>query len=1351
MGERSRTKPTGGDICTAISGNSCKSGVPSGNPTTEEPTDLGVFYRWQGAGVNEPRPGLTVDSEGYVYVGECCSVPAIVPGVEEYPSARVQKFDGGGNFVSVLIPPEGDGSELRRPHSLAVNATGTFYARDDAFDSAARGIIEFAPSTFTAEGLPDAVASKFWGETTGFSEIPFDIDPSNQFILALESSCSSLAGSGVKIVEFHPSSEEVDCTNVTGPSLSQGKALATNTAHKLYLLVDGSPDRVVVYDMPVAAPPEVVGVPSFKEVTTSKAVLSTEIAANLGDTTVHVEYGTEPCSEAACASTAESESIGASYAPKSVSETALELEPDTDYHYRFVATNSAGSDTGPEDVFHTYAAPKFSAKCPNNLARQQTHASLLLDCRAYELVSPEEQGGYDLESNVVPGQEPFGGYPHADNRALFGMHDGGIPGVGKPTNRGVDPYVATRNAAATRWETEYVGIPADAPSTEPFSSTLAGSDPGLREFAFGGPDLCDPCFGDGSAGMPLHTAGGSLVQGMVGSEGVADPEPAGLVRKHFSADGNHFIFGSDQRFEPAGNPDNGNATIYDRNLTTGTTQVVSTSDSGATIANGDGVAALDVSANGERVLIGKLVGTDGEGNNYWDLYMHVDHSAQSVKVVETASGAQFAGMTSDGSKVFFTTPDALSGAVGGDGDNSADLFQADVGSSSATLSRVSTGISGSGDTDSCDPAGDSRNPDNWNVVPGGPTDCSVVAVGGSGGVATDTGAVYFLSPELLDGTAEEDGVDGAPNLYLARPLSGPQYVTTLESSASTPLKQTPVFDSYIEESFTQPVAGAFDGQDGSMYVYDVGSAGEFGGPGPYVQKFDASGNPINAYGENSKHSGTSGGGPEAFNGVGDTSFLSGFGLTDPVPTQIAVDNDPSSPSYRDLYVPSTTLLSGLRVRKFGSTGTYLSTISIPGELVFPAGIAVDASTGKVYVGAIELFGTNTIKVYDSASPSNAPAAPTSFPVSGQPLGIAVDGAAGKVYVAEKTKTAIYNAETGAALGTLDPNLSKGVGFDPTSGRVYVDEGNQLRVYENDVEVGTLGSGQFSESINLGANSSRLVVSNRGAGNVAVFRPETEASSAYDNPLVIDSVNDADRRHTTDFQTNASGNQAVFPTVLPLSGFDNGGRYEIFRYDAIGGKVDCLSCNPTLEVPSSDASLASDGLSITDDGRVFFNTGEGLVVRDTNGVQDVYEWNEGKVELVSTGQDRSDSGLLTVSTEGRDAFFFTRETLAANDRNGTLMKLYDARSEGGFFQIPPPPGCRASDECHGASSAPPAPLVMGSLTGTGGNVKNVRKRCGKRKVRRHGKCVRKRKRRHKRKHHHKRKHRKHQRQSTRRHG
>ena len=172
------------------------------------------------------------------------------------------------------------------------------------------------------------------------------------------------------------------------------------------------------------------------------------------------------------------------------------------------------------------------------------------------------------------------------------------------------------------WHTEYVGVPADGMAEDgAFGSPLLGSDEALRTFAFGGKDICDPCFEDGSTNVPLRLANGDLVKGMAGTlNPAADPE--GIVKKRFSADGSHFIFGSSAKFESAGDAA---GSIYDRNLKTGTTQVVSTLPDGTTISGG-GVGALDVSRDGSRIVVGRLISTDVRGNELWHLYMHLGTS-----------------------------------------------------------------------------------------------------------------------------------------------------------------------------------------------------------------------------------------------------------------------------------------------------------------------------------------------------------------------------------------------------------------------------------------------------------------------------------------------------------------------------------------------------------------------------------------------------------------------------------------------------------------------------------------------------------------------------------------------------
>jgi hypothetical protein len=1254
---------TGGNVCTAASGNTCKPGATTGDPNTTPPTPSanGQFSGWSQAN----GPGLGVDDAGFVYVVDPRAVPF----------ARVQKFDPNGTFVSQIAASNVNFFDrgLNFPNALAIDGDGDTYVTDE------QRVKLFEASDYTPSGLTAA-----WDRTYGEVGSVFGgvrqvaVDPATGFIFVGEQDeevgCPG-TGPGYPIQEFHPSGEEVDCTVPTSPALTNNQieaGMAVSEAHKIYI-GQRTADAVRVYAVPVAEPP-VLEEATATEVTSKSARLKAPVSARLSDTTYHIEYGPEPCSSNPCASSPESASIGAAITPKVVDHRLEGLTPDTTYFFRFVVTNGEGTDEGSDRVFATFASPTVDNSCENNLARQQTGSAFLLDCRAYELVSAEDTGGYNVVSDLVPGQTPFAGYPKAADQVLYSIHNGGVPNTGKPTNRGPDPYVATRNKEARRWETEYVGIPADVPSKEPFSSTVAGADATLDTFAFGGPDICDPCFGDESAGMPVRTPDGELVQGMIGSMPVPAPEPAGEVRKHVSGDGTHFVFGSTQRFEPEGNESGTDVTIYDRNLETGTTQVVSTLPNGDTIAAGQDVAALDISEDGSRVLIGEIVGTDTEGNRHYDLYMHVGSTPESVLVADTPNGVLYKGMTSDASKVYFTTSDVLAG----DGDTSADLFRADVGNLAATVTRVSTGTGGSGDTDSCDPAGNSFNSADWNVVPGGPTDCSVVAIGGGGGVAAENGTIYFLSPEKLDGS----GVAGAPNLFRAQPGGDPEFVTTLESSANEPLQPASHVLSHSFGSFVNPEGAAIDPVDGSTYILDTALTVQT--PGAYVQKFDAGGQVDTTFGNGGKVDGKAEGEPFLAFGNGALG-----GLPVGVPIGIAVDAAPGSPNYRDLWVPD--LSSG--VFRFSPSGAYEAEIS---AVEFPQSVAVNPASGNVTIAG--LFGE--VKTF---APNGAEVGPSIAIPFFSPVDVAVDSA-GNTYIADGSTTAVYDS-TGAFVETLDASTKFGVTVDPSDDHVYVDRGDRVIEYDDEGnQVGEpIGLGVLSESISLAADSGRLSITNKGSGKAAAFTaPITPPSRGYDSPLVIAAVREGEMRRTSHFQTNPSGDVSAFPSVLSLTGFDNAGRYELFRYDAEADAIDCVSCNPTLATPLTDATLASNGLSVSDDGRVFFTTGEPLVLRDGNSKLDAYEWSDGTVELISTGKDRFDSGLLSVSADGVDAFFFSRETLAPNDRNGNRMKIYDARSEGGFFVIPPPPPCAASDECHGPGSQAAPPIDLGTLEGEGRN-------------------------------------------------
>jgi hypothetical protein len=154
-------------------------------------------------------------------------------------------------------------------------------------------------------------------------------------------------------------------------------------------------------------------------------------------------------------------------------------------------------------------------------------------------------------------------------------------------------------------------------------------------------------------------------------------------------------------------------------------------------------------------------------------------------------------------------------------------------------------------------------------------------------------------------------------------------------------------------------------------------------------------------------------------------------------------------------------------------------------------------------------------------------------------------------------------------------------------------------------------------------------------------------------------------------------------------------------------------------------MARNGLSLVPSGKLFFNSDDALAPRDLDHRQDTYEWEEAPPQLISTGSSPFDSSLLGASADGKDAFFFTRDTLVPQDQNGTLAKVYDAREEGGFPFLPDPVRCKASDECHGAGSEAPDALRIGTITGvssTGGEP-GGKKACRKGFVRRSGRCQR----------------------------
>jgi hypothetical protein len=232
------------------------------------------------------------------------------------------------------------------------------------------------------------------------------------------------------------------------------------------------------------------------------------------------------------------------------------------------------------------------------------------------------------------------------------------------------------------------------------------------------------------------------------------------------------------------------------------------------------------------------------------------------------------------------------------------------------------------------------------------------------------------------------------------------------------------------------------------------------------------------------------------------------------------------------------------------------------------------------------------------------------------------------------------------------------------------------------------------------------------------------------------------------RTTPDGSVLVFQSRASLTGYKSAGHSEIYRYDDEDGAFSCLSCNPTGVAAGSDARLQSDAYAslfslppvttltqvanLADDGRsVFFESGDRLVPRDSDHKMDVYEWeSQGKggcereggcIHLISSGQSGGDDYLYAVTSDGQNVFFLSGDLLVPQDRDNT-PSIYDARVDGGFPEVSPPPACQA-DSCQGPPGAQPGSLQLASsdLQGSG-NVRPGRS-CpkGRRKIRKAGKA------------------------------
>jgi hypothetical protein len=246
------------------------------------------------------------------------------------------------------------------------------------------------------------------------------------------------------------------------------------------------------------------------------------------------------------------------------------------------------------------------------------------------------------------------------------------------------------------------------------------------------------------------------------------------------------------------------------------------------------------------------------------------------------------------------------------------------------------------------------------------------------------------------------------------------------------------------------------------------------------------------------------------------------------------------------------------------------------------------------------------------------------------------------------------------------------------------------------------------------------------------------------------------------RVSSSGRWLALMSQRSLTGYDNRdissdkSVAEVYLYEARTGTMLCASCDPRGVRPHGEEynQLASprglndlgtwntrllvsgflpasikleqssispyESRALSDTGRLFFNSVDRLVPQDSNGTEDVYEFeppavgtcseatatfvprNGGCVALISSGATQRESVFLDASENGDDVFFLTAAKLSPLDPD-SAYDVYDARVNGGDREPAKPVECQG-DSCQGFV-VPPNDATPDSLTYSGpGNLK-----------------------------------------------
>ena len=134
------------------------------------------------------------------------------------------------------------------------------------------------------------------------------------------------------------------------------------------------------------------------------------------------------------------------------------LQPNTTYHFRLVAANTVETVVAGDQQFKTFAVPPGEPACPNEEARKEQKATMLPECRAWEMVSPVDKNGGNVDF------EAWSVYAADDGNAVSFRSRGSFGDTKGSGGLGQTAYISRRGTGG--WETHGL-YPVSDPRAQP--------------------------------------------------------------------------------------------------------------------------------------------------------------------------------------------------------------------------------------------------------------------------------------------------------------------------------------------------------------------------------------------------------------------------------------------------------------------------------------------------------------------------------------------------------------------------------------------------------------------------------------------------------------------------------------------------------------------------------------------------------------------------------------------------------------------------------------------------------------------------------------------------------------------